>query len=426
MKGRFFLLLVIIASTGLEGIAQFSVGVQVRPRGEYREGYRKLLQPNAESLALISQLTRIHVSWTKPKTVEAHIAIQDVRTWGETAQLADAPSLGIHQSWAKVHLSPTWFIKAGRQEIVWEDHRILGSVDWAQTGRAHDAALLGWHTKKSQLELGAAWNQPAELLTDMPYLVPGYQSLGMARWKQTFTAPLQTVLYGVVEGLTTADSQSTVARYTTGLWTQWQPCDPFKLTISGFYQAGTDPNRIPIGAYMFNALAEYSIGQFTLKAGYDHISGTSNGSSRNQSFHTLFGTNHKFYGHMDLFLNIPADTRNGGLQDEYFSLTWNPKGKWSFTGTLHHFDTEVDLLRGTGGSPEILPHNLGWETDLSFSYKPNTFTTLKGGYSWFSTSETLRFIQGMSNQQNAQWAWLMLDVQLSHFFETNEKDDTKP
>ncbi|MEE8410627.1 MAG: hypothetical protein V3T05_13575, partial [Myxococcota bacterium] len=36
---------------------------------------------------------------------------------------------------------------------------------------------------------------------------------------------------------------------------------------------------------------------------------------KSAAFDTLFATNHKFYGAMDRFTNVPVDTKNGGLVD---------------------------------------------------------------------------------------------------------------
>ncbi len=46
-----------------------------------------------------------------------------------------------------------------RQELVYDDQRLLGNLDWLQQGRRHDAIVFkllheGWHA-----DLGAAFNQ---------------------------------------------------------------------------------------------------------------------------------------------------------------------------------------------------------------------------------------------------------------------------
>ena len=239
------------------GWSQFSVGVQLRPRAEYRDGYRKLLLPGEEPVTFISQRTRLFADWKEDK-VEAHVALQDVRTWGEAGQLSDISSIGLHEAWAKVYFNPTLYIKAGRQELVWEDHRLFGNVDWAQVGRAHDALYLGWEPGKAEIHLGGAIHQSAELTRQMPYLVAGYKHLLFARWKQAYKAPVKTAVYFIDEGLTTADSQSVVQRVTTGLWLQWIIENSVRLTASGFIQNGKDPAQRTISAYMINGLLEYS------------------------------------------------------------------------------------------------------------------------------------------------------------------------
>lgn len=416
MRGWLFLCLFFgISATGW---SQFTVGVQLRPRAEYRDGYRKLLLPGDEPAALISQRTRLHAKWEADQVV-AYVALQDARTWGEAAQLSDIPSTGIHEAWAKVFFNPKLYVKAGRQELVWEDHRLFGNVDWAQTGRSHDAMYLGWEPGKAQVHLGGAIHQSAELTKQMPYLVSGYKHLLFARWKQGYKIPLESAVYFINEGLTTADSQSMVQRYTTGVWLKWNIDKTLRLTVSGFLQNGTDPMRKAISAYMINGLLEYSAKPITIFAGYDHVSGTASGQAENHSFNTLFGTNHKFYGHMDLFINIPAETRGAGLRDWYAGIKWNINEKWQAEGTVHQFGTQQELV--DLANHRTLPDMLGFETDLAFTFKPNSIVSVKGGYSWLSASETLQFIHGIGSQNVAQWAWLMLNVNLEHAFKTEQK-----
>ena len=50
-------------------------------------------------------------------------------------------------------------LKVGRQEIVYDDQRLLGNLDWLQQARRHDAAILKYANKGWTVDLGAAYNQ---------------------------------------------------------------------------------------------------------------------------------------------------------------------------------------------------------------------------------------------------------------------------
>jgi len=62
-----------------------------------------------------------------------------VGVWGETGTLSksDINGTAIHEAWGEILFSEKFSIKAGRQEIIYDDHRMFGSVDWAQQGRSH-------------------------------------------------------------------------------------------------------------------------------------------------------------------------------------------------------------------------------------------------------------------------------------------------
>src|SRR5688500_4606182 len=60
-------------------------------------------------------------------------------------------------------------LKVGRQELVYDDVRLLGNLDWLQQARRHDAALLKFEHKGWTIHLGAALNQNAERKSNTIY-----------------------------------------------------------------------------------------------------------------------------------------------------------------------------------------------------------------------------------------------------------------
>jgi hypothetical protein len=98
--------------------------------------------------------------------------------WGQDASTisnADGNKLGLHEGWAEIiladksdssfkHPAVDYFaIKIGRQEISYDDQRLLGSLDWLQQARTHDAVVLTLLQKGWQLDLGAAFNQNTDV-----------------------------------------------------------------------------------------------------------------------------------------------------------------------------------------------------------------------------------------------------------------------
>lgn len=100
--------------------------------------------------------------------------MQDVRVWGQDASTisnADGSKLGVHEAWAEIILAnkkDTSFkssaveyfsVKIGRQELLYDDSRLLGNLDWLQQGRRHDAAVFKMLNKGWQVDAGFAFNQ---------------------------------------------------------------------------------------------------------------------------------------------------------------------------------------------------------------------------------------------------------------------------
>jgi len=119
-----------------------------------------------------SQRTNLNFGYKWDKLIFC-TQIRDVRVWGQDASTinnADGNKLFLHEAWAEVILANITdtnsrlkidylAVKVGRQELVYDDARLLGNLDWLQQGRRHDAAVLKFMHKGFQVDLGAAYNQ---------------------------------------------------------------------------------------------------------------------------------------------------------------------------------------------------------------------------------------------------------------------------
>ena len=78
-------------------------------------------------------------------------------------------------------------IKAGRQEIIYDDQRIFGNVDWAQQGRSHDAVVLKIKPKdECSVDIGFAYNALRESLTKDNYMQNNYKTFQYIHWHRNF------------------------------------------------------------------------------------------------------------------------------------------------------------------------------------------------------------------------------------------------
>lgn len=153
--------------------AQFSLVGQVRTRTELRDGLGNLAPKNAPAAFFTSQRTRLTFGY-KWDRVQFQTSVQDIRVWGQDASTinnADGNRLMVHEAWAEVTLANSadttirfkalqnLSLKIGRQELVYDDVRLLGNLDWLQQARRFDAALLKGQHMGWALDLGVGFNQ---------------------------------------------------------------------------------------------------------------------------------------------------------------------------------------------------------------------------------------------------------------------------
>ena len=162
-----------LCMAALPANAQLTLAGQLRPRAELRNGYGTLKPLDNKAAAFVSQRTRLLLNYRSSRLI-FQTTLQDVRLWGQDASTitaADGNRLGVHEAWAEIILSnknDTSFknsifqylsLKVGRQEIVYDDERLLGNLDWMQQGRRHDAVVLKALQSGWQIDIGAAFNQ---------------------------------------------------------------------------------------------------------------------------------------------------------------------------------------------------------------------------------------------------------------------------
>lgn len=414
---------------------------EIRPRAELRNGYKILPPTDAKSAFSISQRTRFNAFYGS-KVFNAYVSMQDVRVWGDVNQLdmGDYNRFGIHQAWGEYYFTESFSFKVGRQELVYDDSRILGNVGWAQQARAHDLGLFKYEKKSFKLHAGFAFNQKSESLFGTDYYASSKDGV------YTFNANYKTMqfvwahfiigksglsilaLNNGMESVTYADptvegskdefstlySQTLGARFTPTL-------GPVSFAAATYYQMGKVGNKdTDLSALYFSLEGSIKAGENTgITAGFEYLSGTSKADTKAKSFNPLYGTNHKFNGHMDYFY-VGNHANNVGLIDIYATLNFKVK-KWSFFATPHYFLAAADVYKlktDVAKSDFIesdynkLSKGLGIEVDLGVTYAADKNMVFKLGLSQMMGTETLGYIQKYSNadaySKNGTWAYLMM------------------
>ena len=424
-KRKWLMLLLTVMSVSVSAQQKFELSGEFRPRMEQRHGYRNLAPLNSKSAFFISERLRLNAMYSY-KFIKLYVSLQDYRVWGNEEQVKNYGSFGLHEGWAEFNIKNIASVKLGRQEISYEDNRLLGNLDWAQQGRSHDGVVVKIQKKNTALHLGGCFNQSGEQLIGTIYKLNNYKALAYGWLNQKLDSGRTSLsLYAITDGIPNKDSiPITYFRFTAGP-NATMKYKHFNGNIGAYIQTWkTTANKI-ILSYFVNAYGEYTSSKVNVGLGYDYLSG--NNAEKNngkfQSFHTLYPTNHKYYGHMDFFLDIPADTKNGGLQDLYVRGQYRPKPKGMLGLDAHYFflGNKVSDLKNAGN---YLKLPLGFEMDVYGSYKPLDFMTINAGYSFMIATSSMEAIKGGSRKAYNGWSYIMITLKPS-FFKYEKNTETK-
>ncbi len=401
------------------GYGQFSVGGEIRPRTEFRHGFKRLINDNTDAALFVEQRSRLYFNFKNEK-MAFKLTLQDVRIWGETSQIykADNNLFNIYEAWGSYNFTKASSIKLGRQELNYDNARFLGNLGWAQQGRSHD--LLKYELNAANgvsFHAGAAFNQEDVVSNPEPRRLTGTFYSGVNNYKTMqfmwFNKKYENSKFSLLflnNGLQNAADSSVNFSQTIGGYAVKQ-INKLKLESELYFQTGKDGAGRDISAYLVALNATLKAGSIPLTIGVDYLSGTDPNSTKNNAFNPLFGTNHKFYGLMDYFF-VGNGHQNKGLVDIYLKTKLKTGEKSSLSAHFHQFSSEAKILTE---SAEEMSSNFGTEVDLVFMTKISPEMTFHLGYSQLFGSESLELVKGGDRKQINNWAWAMFTFKPKFF-----------
>lgn len=385
---------------------QFELNAQLRPRLEYRHGYKTLIPDEVDAATFVSQRSRLNFGYQSDK-MNAYLSLQNVRVWGDvnTLSASDKNGTALHEAWASVMLDPKFSLKMGRQEIVYDDTRIFGNVDWSQTGRSHDAFLVRYKPNgNTQLDMGLALNESTEALFETDYEVNEYKTFQYVWYHIDFKqVSLSLLALNTGFAFEHEDEQNVAYNQTIGTFVKFEK-KQVKFDVSAYFQTGKiakhDLSAFQLAGNMYYGLTP----DFNLGLGVEYLSGTdmNSTSSKIKSFNPLFGTNHKFNGWMDYFY-VGNHINSVGLLDFYWPLSYQ-KGKLTLNLTPHLFSAAAMVADNFGNEKS---NALGTELDFALSYKMAETVNFHIGYSHMFATETMEVLKGGNKDRTNNWAWAM-------------------
>lgn len=372
---------------------------EVRSRSELDR-----LAADAPSDAFTYLRTRVGVTVDAGEGARVKVTMQDSRVLGAEAHAATpaARSLDLHEGY--LELVRPWrtaqlALRAGRQEVAFGNERLVGAVNWSNTGRSfdalrltitpRDAARATWSASlfgATMDERGRRFGDPTASGDDASdHLVLGaHAAWGGANAPLLLDATLVQDVAGAYRTFVDVD------RTTLDVRLRAPRLAGIRAELEGAVQAGRQRRLSPdamgpataqdvrawlVGARIGTAAAIGRLTSATL--GVDVLSGDRDATDGTYgAFNTLYATNHPFYGLMDLFGDPAARTRDRGLTDVFGSAVLRVSPAVSVRADVHRF------ALATGGD-----RALGWELDLVAPVRLTRNAGVELGYGIFRAAD---------------------------------------
>lgn len=395
---------------------EFTIDAQLRTRAEHNDGAITPSVQGDQSANFINERARLSLNF-KRDNLEMRASVQQTNVWGDDDIKLTNKHATINEAWAKMTFGEKYFAQLGRQQLAYDDERLLGTLDWNVNGNWHDALRLGYQDSNHQLHLILAMNQSEEnnrgdyysmttTANHMPY--KNMQTLWYHYKSDMLPLGVSLTAINIGREVGTLNHGRTYYMQTMGTDITFRPMQ-WNLHAAFYYQMGKNMNARDVSAWMASAKVEYNITPvYAVNLGYDYLTGN-NGGAKSTAFDPLYGTHHKFYGAMDYF----ASTLSYGLHDIQAGLAVKACDQLSARLDYHYFLT-AQPATGIGGD---FSRSLGHEADLQLTYKVLKDVTLTGGYSVMLATETLDWVKLfrdtriLGNHKTFQsWGWLQLNV----------------
>jgi len=415
---------------GVFDMSKLTISGDMRVRPEFRTNSNFGASKNNQFFT--QQLIRLGFNYDVSPDVVFFLQPQVSNNFGSTSNVGGSASgaavnpngtytnLFLRQGFMLVRnfLIPNLSLKAGRQLVVWGNHRIFGHFDWNNVGFAFDGVTMRYNHAQVPVEIG--WLRVAEGNCTAntggcgtPAQTNGHAHKGdgdilFARLPMKFGSVAIEPAYIYEEGGATAvgngpgGQYSNQSRSTVGSRIAFKQ-GMFDATAEGYWQFGEMGNQGGPSNERINALAGHFDGGVTLPVPMqpriggeiNYATGDSNCANANSCGHTfsqLFPTNHIHFGYMDLMSWQNMLTYGGNLQ-----LRPTPESHFEIAGHIMRLANKRDNWYSASQAVfKTTPNgnnekSLGGEIDVVYTlFFQNNKVGWQLGYGHFFTGDYLK------------------------------------
>lgn len=408
MKRTLFFILLLVVPVVTPVVAQDAEFPRYTFLGQVRHRFEinaRDFNDDTDPVAFNLLRTRLGVHFFPVEHVEALLQVQDSRMFGEelnTLTDGDADQLDLHQSYVTIAnlFNRPVDLQVGRFEAVYGAQRLIGAVDWHNVGRSFDGVLLRLHPRKvtidlfnlklvEKLEPGGEGDLNVMGAYGDFQLIENYTTQAFVIWQRAH--PSSDL------------NRFTLGLYLTGTAASFRP--EIDLAYQGGEREGIDVSALLVALNLGYTVAGVSL-QPALSAGIDYLSGDDDPADDTfKVFDTLYATNHKFYGFMDYFLDLPAHTLGLGLRDIHAKVALKPYKDVSLRLAYHNFSANEDFTLVSGATTT----RFGDEVDVTLVFNYNQRVSFTGGASVFAPGDIFEETRG---GDLGLWGYIMTVVNL--------------
>lgn len=403
---RLFSICILLIQT-LNSYGQLNLFGEIRPRFEIRDGYKFLPEENEQPAAFVVQRNRLGLNFHN-NHISSVLSFQNILVWGSEPLKTNLSSFGLQEAWIKLRIADSLFIKSGRQELIYDNQRLLSNNNWVNNGQKHDIVLFQLFRKTWQLDAGFAFNQESERISGTEYNLAGnYKYMNFVYFSGKLGESGDISLLSINDGFqSTISENQTKFRFTYGGSYRFR-MDQFEFYAAGYLQNGKNPEGIGINAWYGHLKGGFSINpELKIEGGFEVFSGndyTFPGENKIRAFNAAYGAGHGFNGSMDYFTN-PGHTMGAGLVNPYLSMIWKQGRLNQLKTDLHVFGLQNNYIF----QDEVIKKYLGTEVDISFTRAIANDLSFSLGYSIMLAGQSMEIIKGGSSDRAAHWGFAML------------------
>jgi len=386
---------------------------------------------------LVGQRSRLLLSYNESK-FQFKFSAQDARVWGQNENQMLSNTIHIHEAWAVYKPNPSLIIKLGRQELKYDDQRIIAARNFSLTGITYDAGLLVYTNSDRGFTFhwGAMINNPndARFLTFYTGLFKYVNFL----WSEIKIAEgLKVNTLNFFDLTQKPDDPSVMyGRNTIGANLITNPSAIFGGRIGGYYQfgrswmdfGGGSQMKIRPNAFSANATVwAKPLDKLKVSANFDMYSGHdwSRNSDRFTAFNRLLAAGHAHLGLMDYFTTVQLnEVRYAGILDYFIAAELFIKQKTNLQLTAHYFTTHKPYIPAQNAlGYEEIDRSLGSEIDLVFNHRFTKEFSIQSAWMVMFPTETLERLKGVGagNSQFSHFGYLSL-LFTPNFFEYSKTE----